>query len=102
MESQIFDESHNYLQVKFYKGKVALGHSKKAVCLVIKKKQEQSISPEHQKINFASTLVRNIGEYLKQYPEHHNMKFELLHTHSRYEEHIMASLTGNPCTWERK
>ena len=31
-------ESHNSLQVKFYKGKVALGYSKKVVCLVMKKK----------------------------------------------------------------
>ena len=59
-------ESQNSLQVKFYKGKVALDYSKKVVCLVIKKKQEQSINTEHQKMNSASTLVRKIGEYLKQ------------------------------------
>ena len=59
-------ESHNNLQVKFYKGKVALSYSEKAVCLVMKKKGEQSINTEHQEMNSASTLVRKIGEYLKQ------------------------------------
>ena len=59
-------DSHNSLQVKFYKGKVALGYSIEIVCLVIKKKREQSINTEHQEINSALTLVRNIGEYLKQ------------------------------------
>ena len=59
-------ESQNSLQVKFYKGKVALGYSQKAVCMVIKKKREQSINTEHQEMNSASTLVTKIGEYLKQ------------------------------------
>ena len=88
--------------MKFYKGKVALSYIQKAVCLVINKQQEQSINTEHLNMNYASTLERKIGEYLKQYPEHKNMNSELLHTYSRYEEHIMASLTGEICTYERK
>ena len=39
MESQIFYESQNCLQVKFYKGKVALGYSQNVVGLVIKMKE---------------------------------------------------------------
>ena len=50
-------ESHKSLQVKFYKGKVELDHNKKTVCLVIKKKREESINTEHQEMNSASTLV---------------------------------------------
>ena len=67
-----------------------------------KEETEQSINTEHQEINSTSTLVRKIGEYLKQYTQHNNMNSKLLHTHFRYEEHIMASLIGNQCTWERK
>ena len=52
MELQVFYESQNILQVKSYKGKVALSYSKKAVCLVIKKKQEQSINTEHREDEF--------------------------------------------------
>ena len=52
MESWGFSESQNRLQVKFYKGKVALEYSKKVVCLVINKKQEQSINKEHLKYEF--------------------------------------------------
>ena len=53
-------------------------------------------------MNFSSTLARNIGEYLEKYPEHNNMNSELLHTYSRYEEHIMESLIGKTSTQERK
>ena len=53
-------------------------------------------------MNYASNLVRKIGEHLKQWIEHNNMNYELLCTHSRYEENIMESLTGKTCTWERK
>ena len=52
-------EAQNCLQVKLYKGKVALSYSQKEVCLVIKKEQEQSINVEHLKdefcINFGKT-----------------------------------------------
>ena len=58
-------ESHKSLQGKFYKVKVAFSYNIKEVCLMTKKIQEQSINTEHQNINSASTLVRNIGEYLK-------------------------------------
>ena len=57
MESQRFYESQNYLQVKLYKGKVALGYSQNVVGLVIKKKKWQSLNTEHQEMNSASTLV---------------------------------------------
>ena len=45
-------ELHNSLQVKIYKGKVALGYSQIEVCPVIKKEQEQSINIEHLKDEF--------------------------------------------------
>ena len=46
------NELKKNLQVKLYKGKVALGYSQIAVCLVIKKEQEQSINTEHLKDEF--------------------------------------------------
>ena len=49
-------------------------------------------------MNFASILERKIGGYLKQYPEHKNINYEVLHTYSRYEEHIIPSLTWKACT----
>ena len=66
---------------KFYKGNIILGYSQNVVCLVIKKKQGQSINTEHQKMNSALTLVINIDEYMKQYLEHSNMNSETI-THS--------------------
>ena len=45
-------------------------------------------------MNSVSILERKIGGYLKQYPEHNNMNFELVYTYLRYEEHKMASLIG--------
>ena len=52
MESQRFYESQNCLQVKFYKGKVALDYSQNVVGLVIKKKEWQSINTDHRKYEF--------------------------------------------------
>ena len=78
MESQIFFESQNCLYENFHKGKIILGHSQNAVCMVIKEKQWQSINTEHKKVNSILNLVRNIGEYMKQYPEHNNMNSETI------------------------
>ena len=41
-------ESQNNLQVKFYKGKVAIGYSHNDVGLVVKKKEWQPINTEHR------------------------------------------------------
>ena len=52
MESQIIHELQRNLQVKLYKGKVALDYSQIAFCMVIKREQEQSINIEHLKDEF--------------------------------------------------
>ena len=54
-------ELHNSLQVKIYKGKVALGYNQIVVCLVIKIEQEHSINTEHQNDEFCINFRGKAG-----------------------------------------